>query len=288
VFAGYSSTGVPTWKDFHQLLLDAGDTRVHMLFSDPPRLLSHTTLGRDLKHLMLPHCGKTSRSYNILGQVAAGYFPVPSNDDPRDTMAVTFQIVEARAPGGLFRLELNIIGVTPDGLHLSTLLDYGAIPALERACRPILRQLKHLESLVRALPADAPPPHRSRLLSRIPALLTRLAGLLEQDAIQALRRTHHARLRRAHARPIQCALEDARIATDERILYDAHHQTWIIRGPRNRIHVFTHDARHVTSFSLPSDQVERRLRSQLWRTSSSEERAHFRSHLRTLLSPAPP
>lgn len=289
VFVGYSSTGVPQWKDFHQFLLEAGDDRVESLFAAPPRLLARTTLGRELKHLMLPECGKTSRSYNILGQVTAGYFPSPTSTDPRDTLALTFQIVESRAAPGLFRLELNVIGITPDGLPAATLLEYGAFPTLERACRPIERALKQIESLVRALPPNQTSRNeRSRLLSRIPSLLSRLAGLLEQDALQTLRRTRHALERRLQARPVQCAIEDARDATSDRILWDNRHHTFIIRGPRNRVHAFTETARLVTSFALPSDQVERRLRTRLWRNTTPEEQSRFRTQLQSALTFAAP
>jgi len=286
VFAGYSSTGVPVWQDLHQYLLDNEDTRVDALFATPPRVLSRHTLGRALKHAMLPECGKTSRSYNVLGQVVAGYFPAPASDDPRDTMAVTVQIVECRGLHGMFRLELNIIGVAPDGVAASTLYDYGALPVLERACRPVERELKRIEALVQQLPREAPPAERSRLLGGIPALLTRLAGLLEQDAVQAVRRTRHAVQRRADARPVQCAAEDLRSAPDERILWDDVHHTFIVRGPRARVHVFSADARHVTSFNLRLDQLQRRLRTRMWRPATPDETARFRSSFEAVMSPA--
>ncbi len=277
VFAGYSSTGMPVWQDLHQYLLDAGDERVDALFAAPPRLLSRVTAGRDLKRAMLPGLGKASRSYNVLGQVVAGYFTAPATDDPRDTMAVTVQIVECRGAGGVFRLELNVIGVAPDGVAAHVLNDYGALPALERACRPVERDLRRVEELVRTLPADAPLSERTRVLSCVPALLTRLAGLLEQDAGQAVRRTRHAVQRRDDARPVQCAVEDVRTAPDERVLWDDVHQTCVVRGPRSRIHVFTADARHVTSFSVRPDQVQRRMRTRMWRPATPEEIARFRA-----------
>lgn len=287
IFAGYSPTGMPIWKDLHQYLLDAGDERVDALFAAPPRVLSRSALGRDVKRAMLPELGKASRSYNILGQVVAGYFAAPSSDDPRDTMAITLQFIECRGAGGVFRLELNIIGVAPDGVAASTLYDYGALPALERACRPVERELKHIECLVRQLPREAPPAERTRLLGRVPALLTRLAGLLEQDAVQAVRRTRHAVQRRADARPVQCATEDVRSAPADRFLWDEVHHTWIVRGPRGRVHIFSSEARHVTSFNLRIDQVERRIRTRMWRPATPDETARFRASFEAVMQALP-
>jgi len=279
VFAGYSPTGVPEWKEFHQFVLDAGDSRVDALFAAPPRVISVTTLGRVLKSRMVATLGKTSRSYNVLGQVAAGHYPVPAPDGGRDKLAVTIQVVECRAPGGLFRLELNLVGITPSGELAADYAIQEHLPAVCRACQAGRRELLKIERAVRALPENASNEKRAALLGRIPAILGRMAEMLEQAGRQATRRTRHAQDRKDGKRPVQCAIDDALRVADSALLIDDPNTTVVVRGPRNRVHVFSFDARHVTTFSLQDDQIGLRKRKEKWRPATAAEAARFRAAL---------
>jgi len=271
VFAGYSPTGVPLWKEFHQQLLDAHDPRVGLLFETPARMISHLTLGRDLKAHMLAARGKASHSYNILGQVTAGYFSAPSSAGPREHCALTAQIVEWRTPQRLFALALNIIGVTPEGLPLKDALDRDHFGVIVRACQPMQRVLRRCERAVRALPLDAPAKARSEILSCIPHALDQLCAALDHSNRQALRRTRHAQQRREDERPVQCALDDLVQATPAAFFCDDAHDTILVRGPHARLHVFARDGRHVTTFTAQDNDVQRRVKRQLWRPATAGE-----------------
>ncbi|MCX7004536.1 MAG: hypothetical protein NTV22_14865 [bacterium] len=282
VFAGYSPTGVPLWQEFHQQLLDAHDPRVGLLFETPARMISQLTLGRDLKAQLLGARGKASHSYNILGQVTAGYFCAPGHADAHAHCALTAQIVEWRTAQRLFALALNIIGVTPEGIPLHDALDRDHFGVIVRACQPLQRALRRCERAVRALPQDAPAKARSEILSCIPRLLARLRDALDQRDRQALRRTRHAQQRREDERPVQCALDDLDHAAPAAFFYDEAHATILVRGPHARLHVFARDGRHVTTFAAQEDEVQRRVQRHLWRPATAVEITACRAALAAL------
>ena len=278
VFAGYSSTGMPEWKEFHQFVLDAGDERIHSLFASTPGVISIVTQGRVLKSRMITSLGKSSRSYNILGQVASGYH-LFEDEAIRERLAVTLQMVECRAPGGLFGLQLNVIGVTSRGELAADIVARQAIPAIWRACQAGRREAQKIERAVRLLPADAPAERRNKILGHIPAVLTRMGEMLEQAGRQAARRTRHATVRKDEMRPVQCALDDATRAADAAIYVDEVNETRVVRGPRNRIHVFSANGRHVTTFTLRAEQIDMRIRTKYWRLAEPGEIEQFRQSL---------
>jgi hypothetical protein len=287
VFAGYSPTGVPQWRDFHQFLLDEGDERVDQLFADKPITVARVTLGRVLKAAMLPSLGKQSRSYNILGQVTAGYYATPGSDGPRGRQAVTFQIVECRAPRGLFRLELNVIGVTPLGTPVAESMLLGDLPVLTKAYQPARRALQEIEKSVRALPREGGSARKNKLLARVPGLLSRIAEVLGRAQRQSARRTRHAVERRSDQRPVQCAIEDTRKAGSDAFYVDERRKTIAVRGPRNRVHVFSRDARHVTTFTLRDEQIQGRVKRKTWRPATENERSDFLQTLEALVGSTP-
>ena len=282
VFAAYSPTGVPEWKDFHQVLLDAGDERVDQLFAEDGPVLSCTMLGRDLKRQMLPAFGKSSKSYSVLGQVAAGYY---GGAGAADRCAVTLQIVECRGASGVFRLEANVIGHAPSGAPAADALRQGELPDVTRACRIAARELRELERQVREQQTRAGRGEAQHALRRVPALLARLAVSLERAHRQSSRRTIHASRRKEEHRPTDCAVKDAQRADAAAFLCDERNRTTIVRGPRNRVHAFSADARHVTSFTILDNHLEKRLRSKQWRPATPEEISAFRAALHAALEP---
>jgi hypothetical protein len=282
VFAGYASTGAPFWTDLHQALLDAGDERVGLLFADKPRILSLITRGRDLKAQLLSVRGRLAIGYNILGQIAAGYYLAPNDQGMPERFAVTAQIVETRSADRTFRLALNLIGRMPDGTPLHDAVLHDRLPELALVCRPVATALRRCERAVRALPQDAPDTARTAVLGCIPQVLARMAERLQRCHRQAVRRTRHAQQRREDKRPVQCAWDDARAADVEAFFIDRQHGTLIVRGPRSRVHAFARDGRHVTTFRLQGQELERRLLQRLWIAAPADDIADFRAALARL------
>src|SRR5215471_7461648 len=102
VFAGFSPTGQPQWNDLAQALLDARHERVDELFTSTAPL-ALVQAGRDLKARLLPPFGKSSKTYDVLGQIVVGHFGAPTGP----LSSITVQAVESRSPEGGTRLTLN-------------------------------------------------------------------------------------------------------------------------------------------------------------------------------------
>ena len=81
-------------------------------------------------------------------------------------------------------------------------------------------------------------------------------------------------------RPASTALQDALQASPESIYRDVEEQTWVVIGPKSRVHVFNDGALHVTSVVYPGETVRARTTRGKWRTPPEDELAAFREALR--------
>lgn len=281
VFRGYGTTGQPSWSDFVQVAIEAGDPRLEQLYVAPPAVLAFVQLGNELRRHQLAAFGRASRSYSILGQVVAGYLPLERHAErigaAADRTALTIQVVETRNAAGRRDVRLNTVaaGLNPD--QWLELLTSGWRPSVARCLREAGRRL---EAAARPLTE----PESAAALKRIPLVLSQLARGLEQGARQAARRTTHAEERRADRRPVHKALKDAVAATPQDLFVDEKHGTWIACGGQGRAHVFNEEGRHVTSMVLPADGAAFRVRTGRWRAMTPDEIATFRSRLQTHLS----
>src|SRR5690606_23451145 len=71
--------------------------------------------------------------------------------------------------------------------------------------------------------------------------------------------------------------------SDGSLLWDDKEGTVVVLGTHGRVHVFTPDARHVTSLNLNRGAVQARLNSHRWRQTEPPERGEFRMQLRALM-----
>ena len=111
--------------------------------------------------------------------------------------------------------------------------------------------------------------------------LQRLARNIERIYRQRLRRTQHSQDRHLErGRPASSALKDALHATPHSIYRDVEEKTWVILGPKNRVHVFNDDALHVTSVVYPGETVRQRTTRGKWLTPHAAEMTAFREALR--------
>jgi hypothetical protein len=107
--------------------------------------------------------------------------------------------------------------------------------------------------------------------------LRRLARTLERLGAQRGRRTAHAEERRSVRRHSSNALQDAANASDDLFLWDEQRNTVVVIGPRNRVHVFSEDARHVTSILLQSGELDSRRRRRRWTPLAGEPLERFKT-----------
>jgi hypothetical protein len=275
VFGGYDSAGRPEWTELAQALIARKDPRVDRLYARPPAVVAALQLGSEIRGEQLSAFGRASKTYAVLGQVIAGYFPcTPAAGEAQDQnvrLAVTLQLVETRGPRGEFRLHLNPLAGLPDGGDLDLLLGTGWEPALHRARQVGLRDLEALEFRVRAAREQGRAEEARELLRQVPALLRRLADGIERGERQGMRRTRHVEMRREDNRPVHKAVEDARDAKPDCLFYDLKAHTFVVTGPKGRTHAFSADGRHVTSFLIRPDAIDFRLRTERWRRVTAAE-----------------
>jgi hypothetical protein len=261
VFAGFSPTGQPEWKDLGQVLLEARHENVDALFGDPPAALAHVQPGRDLKARLLHPFGKSSKTYDVLAQLIAGPF---GGDTRLPPSALTVQAIESRHPDGRTRLTLHRVGgAAVDFLDAHPEHPFSiAFPAART-------RLAAIESDLAS--GDPAPARRSELMRKIPGILHDLRRVVERGGRQRERRTRHADERRREHRPTQAALQDAWKASDTDLLADDARGTLIVLGPRGRAHAFTPGGKHVTSLILDREALSRRIARKRWRPATPAE-----------------
>ena len=269
VFAGYAPTGEPQWLDLVAWCLDRREGRVESLLRDRGRVTALVQDGRDLHKDQLSVFGGKDPNYRILGQVTAGFFFGGAKGEGAPS-AATFQVLRLRDSRGEPRLMLNVLAG-------------GAPPEEDPALGEILgRARKSLELLSLRIAGMEKAGRGEDPEEKVLPLLRALARDLEHESLGRSRRTDHGRKRaRQGERPTESAYPEARRAPDENLLVDALEGTIVVLGGRNRVHVFTRDARHVTSFHLAGDQVRRRIQRRRWREADPAERGAFRGALRS-------
>jgi hypothetical protein len=290
VFGGYSSTGLPVWREFSQILLERKHPGVDLLY-DPSQtdLVAMYMDPEMLKQRQLNVFGRQSKTYDILGQVVFGFLkiriPGPNRSEP-ERVACTLQAVESRRQDGSPRLELNVLARLSDGS-----------PALDAIKGPYQTRVSDVISSARRRISSLRPPSKGhaerRLASSLPDtaslvadLLQGLARKLEKVGRQRGRRTAHAEGNRIKNRPTSKAWEDTFGAAEESVLWDKHERTFVVLGPRNRVHVFSRQGRHVTSLILASEAVRSRKRRQRWMPLTDDQREQFGSAIELLAQEA--
>jgi hypothetical protein len=272
---------LPVWPEFSQVLLEQKHPHVDMLYD--PSQTDLVALYMDpemLKQRQLNVFGRQSKTYDILGQVVFGFLKmrVPGeNSREPERVACTLQAVESRRLDGSPRIELNVLAILSDG---SPALDAIKGPYQTRVSDVISSARHRIASLRPASKGQAEKRQRTSLpdtASQVADILQGLARKLEKVGRQRGRRTAHAEGHRIKNRPTSKALEDALGAAEESILWDKHERTFVVLGPRNRVHVFSGQGRHVTSLFLTSEAVRSRKRRKRWAPLSADQREQFGS-----------
>jgi hypothetical protein len=235
--------------------------------------------GRLLRGRQLSSFGRSSRTYAILAQVVAGFFPLARAEntpgEKTSRLAVSFQAVEGRGAQGERLLRLNLVaGIDP--VELREQLASGWQPVLYRAWKTAAREIERLERLAREAARGGTAESLGEILCRVPGVMRRLAESLERGGRQEARRTHHVERRRQEQRPVHKALEDVRAVAAGMAFEDEKAGTTVACGPQSRAHAFNRDGRHVTSFVLRPQAIDLRLRTRRWRMLTPQEVVEFK------------
>jgi len=271
VFIGYDPTGRPRFNDFADLALARRDPRIEGLYRDPPEPMAIYENGAALRADQLQVFGGRSVVFNILGQVAIGYFPFKAKrSGEREVFSLTLQAIETRRRDGGTLLDLNILGRIPEGT-LQQWIDEAFDGAMLRTVRQARRRIREVGRKNRGRQ------NRGELEALVEPHLNELARTLERFPRQVVRRTSHVQNRRRQGnRPTRKALEDARSAQADALFRDEKHGTYVVLGPRGRTHVFSTEGRHITSVTYSREAVERKQKQKIWRVLDTEEEAGFR------------
>lgn len=292
VFGGYSSTGLPIWVEFTQILLERRHPQVDLLYDGAQANLVAMYMEPELlKQRQLNVFGRQSKTYDILGQVVFGFLrmrlPGTDRGEP-ERVACTLQAVESRRLDGSPRLALNVLATLSDGS-----------PALDAIQGPYQTRIADVISSARHRIGSLRPSSRTRTRkvrstgtpdtdSVVTDILQGLSRKIEKVGRQGGRRTAHAEAHREKNRPTSKAWEDAFSAAEDAVLWDKHEKTFVVLGPRNRVHVFSQEGRHVTSLVLPRDAVRSRRQRRRWVPLTDDQRERFGSAVGLLVPAAPP
>lgn len=265
VFNGYGPTGLPLWSDFASVCLNTRDPRIDLLYRPSPEPIAIVQAGEGLKAAQLGVFGGRSTIYGIVGQVIAGYLPLRI-DGQMASVALTVQVVRAESPGRAPRLGMNVIGRSPSGTDLARILEEVPDDRLARILETARRRIDELDVRARR---DVP-------RREIDGLLRHLAAGIERLYRQRSRRTKHGEGRHLEpGRPAATALRDARSSPIERCFRDAAEGTVIVIGPKNRVHVFSANGRHVTSVTYEGRTIQRRINGGKWRRLTPADHGAF-------------
>ncbi len=281
VFGGYTPTGQPTWPEFVSVLLERRHPRVDSIFGSAPSFITVLHPGHELSRKQLPIYGKSSPICRVLGQVSVGYLIFPdslslprTSPAQRTPLALTFQVVDA----GGSSLILNVVGKLPDGTPAFQAFEESWDTRLADALHSTRRSLEEISLLKTSRKSRAR--ERSRLVM---GALHNLEKNLDRIFRQRERRTQHSQERHANRkRPTSTAFRDALEASAEAIFRDVEEQTWVVIGPKNRVHVFNDQARHVTSIVYSGETVRARTTRGKWHKPRAEERTAFQQALERL------
>ncbi|MBK8097608.1 MAG: hypothetical protein IPK26_10895 [Planctomycetes bacterium] len=270
VFDGYSSTGKPVFSDFVTLAIERKDPGIDQLLAGDDIVLTRVTMGRVLRTQQLAEFGNNSPVFKILGQVDAGLFRVLGAEGK---CAFSFQLLRGTTLEGKPRLRLHPVGA----VDVMDLADPSLLNLLSRCQRHLDTEALRLAGLLQNGEVDEEEFARP--------LLVELAQRLASRARHAGRRTQHANERADEGqRPTPRAYPDAGEAHDDAIWWDTEKSTIVVLGPKGRVHVFTPQARHVTSVMMQGSAVQNRRQQGRWRQAEPDERGEFRIHLKRLVA----
>ncbi len=271
VFDGYTSTGRPQFTDFVTMAIERKDDGIDALLDGQDVVVTHVSLGRVLRTAQLAEFGKSSPVYKILGQVDAGLYPVVNGPHKA---AFSFQLLRGSTLEGKPRLRVHSVSA----VDLTDLADPSVAEILRR-----FQQRLDAESLRLAAKESKGTTEEEEEEFVLP-LLQELAKRLSGRAKRQGRRTEHAVQRADEGqRPTTKASADAAAADDEHILEDDVEGTIVILGPKGRVHVYSRDGKHVTSFMMTGGNVQKRRQEGRWRASEPAARGEFRIQLRKRL-----
>ncbi len=268
VFAGYSETGVPRFLSMLEYGVEKKHAAVDQLTSESGTIVTIKSGRDELLSKRLPDFERRNRNYDIRGQIVLGYF-TQKVAEREERFAVTIQIVRSSTRSRVVRLGLNAIGLLPDGRPVLRLIIEEPEHPLAELIRHADRSLARINQELKKLPSGKRLPHAAMCADE---LLAEMALGQGRHSRRESWRTRHASERaRTRTRPTGCARSDLGRARPQQVLLDKQEKTFIILGPKGRIHVFNEGGRHVTSLQLEKRAIDQRQARKRWIALDAED-----------------
>ncbi len=265
IFIGYSPTGVPLWRDLGSWLVELGDDRIDRLYGERPIPLARRIDGDALTADMLHEFGEAMRPLTLVGAIVAGYFLIPKPRGGEQALALSALVLERRSSSGGPRYSLNLVANLPPPHHLPTLLAERIVPILSDWVASLRHELAAMQEAWLVGNSAGKRPSIGDCRARVEKALEDGAQYLEKRLRRRAGRTDHAEERSTDPeRPTASALSDALSARDEDLFLDRRERTLVVRGPRNRVHVFRGDGTHITSIQYSGESIRDRIAKGRW------------------------
>ncbi|HGY92388.1 MAG TPA: hypothetical protein ENK43_14560 [Planctomycetes bacterium] len=263
VFAGFGQTGQPEWKPFLDLAIDRRLEGVDRLSEGTSRPIQLLMEKEELVGDRLEAFSRGDRAYDLRGQLTLGYFQQPNGESGPERFAVTLQLVRSSTRSRAVRLGLNVLGRLPDGRDVRELLDGSRdLVFLDLVHDAGGRLARINQDLKRRKPKERP----ERAAEAASRLLRDMAQGFGRRRRRRIWRTEHARERALEKeRPTGMARSDLASARPERSFRDRRDKTFIVLGPKGRVHVFSDEGLHVTSLQLDRRSLDARIEKKRWR-----------------------
>lgn len=265
VLVGYGLEGRPRWADLVTLAIEKKHDAVEQLLAGREGAVAFAERGDVVTEGVKPAFDPESIPFRIVGQLVCGLF---ESSEAGRRVALTIQVLASKRDGNSERLIC----------HAVSAVDLADLP--DPSVRKILKNFDgRLIDLAKQLDGKRAAGETPDVAEAVLPLLRELARRLSQDAKNRSRKTDHARDREDEGRPTAQAFPEARSARDHHLYMDNEEQTIVVVGKKGRIHVFSPDARHVTSVVMPPANVRQRVKSGRWRLAEANERGSFREAL---------
>ncbi len=268
VFVGYDPTGTPRWRDFASWVVERRDPRLDRLYLGDPIPLAIGIHPAELTRDLLPEFERSDSTlphYVIAAQLVAGLFQLPTRGAADRGIALTAQIVERRGSGGDPLYSLNLLSNVPQGHDLPTVVNEQLHSVLSPWLRGLASDVRDFERRQRADRREGRRTSIEKCRQQAEHVMASAEKQLEKYLRQDERRTQHATDRSQDPqRPTASALSDAFKASQEQLFWDRAQRTVIVRGPRNRIHVFKVEGTHVTSIVYGGRAIAERIQQGRW------------------------
>ncbi|HHI79021.1 MAG TPA: hypothetical protein ENK02_03505 [Planctomycetes bacterium] len=272
VLVGYGLEGRPRYADLVSYAIEKKHEGIEELLAGKEAVVSFFEKGSTVTEGVKPAFEPENLPYVLVGQAMIGLF---TTQDGNRKVALTLQVLKRDRGEEGFQLLL----------HPVSRVDLDDLP--EVGIRKILRGFQgNLNHLAKTLAGKKAAGSEYDLEEEVLSELRGLARRLSHNAKNMGRKTEHARERSEEGRrPTQLAFPEAKTARDHHLYMDPKEGSVVVIGRGRRVHVFSPDARHITSMVLNQSQVKERVKSGRWRPAGPEERGSFREALAALEKP---